>query len=79
MLFHAQTLHIRIVSLTLYNKYSVISSSFQNKEFVYRGQVLERIANFQKRLKEEFDKATFMSGGTLLDDTVKNGPGQCIL
>ena len=51
----------------------------QNKEFVYRGQELEKLASFQQRLQAEFPAATFLSSNNPPGEATRKAEAQCIL
>ena len=50
--------------------------TFQNKEFVYRGDAFERLSTFQDRLKSEYPSATFMNLSEV-SDNIKKGDNYC--
>ena len=52
--------------------------ALQNKEFVFKGFELERVSDFQDRMKKKFPKAEFITSEAPAAD-LSNSEGQCKL
>eukprot|EP01137_Pigoraptor_chileana_P029725 Opistho-2@15256 len=53
-------------------------ASIRNKEFIFRGEELERIANFCERVQSQYPDAQILKTNTAPDDTVLNSEKQHI-
>lgn len=51
----------------------------QDKEFIYRGNECEKLIPFQYRFQEEFSGATVLDHMNVPPNSIKQGPGRCIL